>query len=265
MVGQRLVEKEVTPLHSSRELPEKFKEPPAQPFRADLLLELDITVMTAVYGGGAEPGRNDTFDPFRVPSIRGQLRFWWRASLGAQYQTADKLREAESAIWGNTDHSSPVKLRILSFKAGVERPAARREPDGKWTNEQPGYVLFPAQENRKDVGRIYRGGSFCLEIRAPRRLTDDVDAALWAWLTFGGIGGRTRRGCGALYCKHYAHTWKAESLLGDGSSRDWPVLRGGVAVMGSRKSDWNSCWQTCIDTLQRFLAGPERTRAGHAK
>jgi CRISPR-associated protein Cmr1 len=208
--------------------------------------------MTTVYGGGAETGRNDGFDPYRVPSIRGQLRFWWRASRGASFSTPDKLRQEENAIWGDTDRVSPVRLRILNFKAGVERPAAQRGAEGRWTDEQPKYVLFPAQENRKEIGPVYRGGSFRLEVRAPERLVADVDGALWAWFTFGGIGGRTRRGCGALYCNAYAHSWKSESLKGDGTPRDWPVLRGGTAVMGTGKSDWFSCWKSCIDVLQTF-------------
>src|SRR5258708_6652659 len=235
-----------------RPVPPRFAEPPAQPGRADLALELDVSIMTVVYGGGAEAGRNDPFDPYRIPSIRGQLRFWWRATRGARVATADELREAEGAIWGDTEAASPVKLRMLASKAGVERAASRREPDGRWTDEQPKYVLFPAQEDRKRTGYIYQGGSFRLEVRAPQSLVDDVDSALWAWFTFGGIGGRTRRGCGALYCKTYVHTWKAESLLGDGRPRDWPVLRGGVAVMGGRKRRWRSGLETFIQVLQHF-------------
>jgi CRISPR-associated protein Cmr1 len=235
-----------------RPLPQQFREPPAQPGRGELLLELEIAVMTTVYGGGAETARNDGFDPYRVPSIRGQLRFWWRASRGAKFPTADKLRQEENAIWGDTERVSPVKLRILDFKAPAELPAAQRGAEGRWTDEQPKYVLFPARENRREIGQVYRGGSFRLEVRAPEQLIPDVDGALWAWLAFGGVGGRTRRGCGALYCKTYAHAWKSESLLGDGTPRDWPVLRGGVAVMGTGKSDWFSCWRSCIDVLQRF-------------
>jgi CRISPR-associated protein Cmr1 len=237
-----------------RELPKQFEEPPAQPVRPDLLLELDVSIMTAMYGGGAEAGRNDAFDPFRIPSIRGHLRFWWRATRGGRFTTTQALREAEGAVWGDTDRVSPVKLRILSSKAPVERPAAQHGPDGRWTDEQPKYVLFPAQENRKVIGKVYRGGGFRLEVRTPEDLVADVDSALWAWFTFGGIGGRTRRGCGALYCKAYAHTWKSESLLGaaDRSPRDWPILSGGAAVMGASKSDWNSCWESCIRVLQSF-------------
>ena len=245
-----------------RPLPKDFQEPPALPLRSGLSLELDVNVATFLYGGGAEAGRNDSFDPFRIPSIRGQLRFWWRATRGGAFENSEQLRAAEAQVWGDTVQASAVKLRILSAKPGVEKPAAKPRPDGRgWDDEQPRYVLFPAQENRKNVGRIYTGGSFRLEVRAPEPLIADVDSALWAWFAFGGIGGRTRRGCGSLYCKTYAHTWKAEAMLGDGLPRGWPTLKGGTAVMGTKKSPWANCWQECIDMLQTFRQDRPRPRA----
>ena len=39
---------------------------------------------------------------------------------------------------------------------------------------------------------------FDLIITFPEYQKEAVEAALWAWETFGGIGGRTRRGFGAL-------------------------------------------------------------------
>jgi CRISPR-associated protein Cmr1 len=245
-----------------RPIPKDFQVPPALPLRSGLSLELDVNVATVLYGGGAEAGRNDSFDPFRIPSIRGQLRFWWRATRGGAFENSEELRAAEAQIWGDTVQASAVKLRILSAQPGVEKPAARPRPDGRgWDDEQPRYVLFPAQENRKNVGRIYTGGSFRLEVRAPEPLIADVDSALWAWFAFGGIGGRTRRGCGSLYCKTYAHTWKAEAMLGDGLPRGWPTLKGGTGVMGTKKSPWANCWQECIDMLQTFRQDRPRPRA----
>jgi CRISPR-associated protein Cmr1 len=35
-------------------------------------------------------------------------------------------------------------------------------------------------------------------------IADDVRDAVWAWVNFGGLGGRTRRGCGALKCDELA-------------------------------------------------------------
>ena len=37
-------------------------------------------------------------------------------------------------------------------------------------------------------------------------IRNDIDTALRAWLAFGGLGGRTRRGCGAVH---------ARSIVGD--------------------------------------------------
>jgi CRISPR-associated protein Cmr1 len=208
--------------------------------------------MTALYGGGAEAGSNDAGDPFRIPGIRGQLRFWWRATIGGQYDEVSRLREAEAAIWGSTEQASRVRLRILSAVRGTERSAAGPGPDGRWQKLQPDYALFPAQEDRKRIGKVYVGGRFRMEIAAPADTLDEVDAALWAWLTFGGIGGRTRRGAGALYCQPYAYTWKPEAFKGDGTPRPWPTLKSGSAVMGSRKLSWSECWNECIALLREF-------------
>src|SRR5438270_10146477 len=117
------------PMRKSRDVPTEFATPPPVPVRKEQFLELDFRVMTALYGGGAEAGQNDLEDPFRIPSIRGQLRFWWRATIGGQYEDADRLREAESKIWGSTEHASRVRLRILQADRGTERPAAAMGPD----------------------------------------------------------------------------------------------------------------------------------------
>ena len=39
-----------------RPLPKDFQEPPALPLRGGLSLELDVSVVTTLYGGGAEAG-----------------------------------------------------------------------------------------------------------------------------------------------------------------------------------------------------------------
>jgi CRISPR-associated protein Cmr1 len=222
------------------------------PTRRDQFLELDFSVMTALYGGGAEAGKNDVEDPFRVPSIRGHLRFWWRATIGGRFTDVESLRNAEAKVWGDTDQASGVRIRVLHADRGTERPAACTGPDGRWQKVQPDYALFPAQEDRKQIKNLYFGGRFRLEVSASEDLQNDVDAALWAWVTFGGIGGRTRRGAGSLQCAQYTYAWRAEAMRGDGGGRPWPVLKGGCVVMGSRKQEWQKCWVECINLLKEF-------------
>lgn len=43
-----------------------------------------IEVITPLFGGGVEVGVNDPVTLICPSSIRGLLRFWWRATLGAR-------------------------------------------------------------------------------------------------------------------------------------------------------------------------------------
>jgi CRISPR-associated protein Cmr1 len=44
----------------------------------------------------------------------------------------------------------------------------------------------------------YGNSSFTLRFLYPEEIRADVEAALWAWESFGGLGGRTRRGFGSI-------------------------------------------------------------------
>jgi CRISPR-associated protein Cmr1 len=79
-------------------------------------------------------------------------------------------------------------------------------PDSK-----DGYLAFPLRDNG---GKVYEGVSFRLYIRYPNKdnksieklqekipskdIPKEIQSAIWAWETFGGIGARTRRGFGAI-------------------------------------------------------------------
>lgn len=77
---------------------------------------------------------------------------------------------------------------------------------GKWP--VPLYTVFPLQPQQKELNdwvpskdrekTVRDGVFFTLTIIFPEEKKDEVEAALWAWETFGGIGARTRRGFGAL-------------------------------------------------------------------
>lgn len=60
-------------------------------------VKLTIEVVTPIYGGGVETRKIDGVNTIRVPTIRGHLRFWWRALHAhlPDYNTADKLYAAD--------------------------------------------------------------------------------------------------------------------------------------------------------------------------
>ena len=154
-----------------------------------------IKVVTPLLGGGVTARKNDPETLIRVPSIRGHLRQWWRATIpGAANVTAEGLRDAESALWGSTSIASPVEISVAVKKPG-------HAPAQNELNLQEHDRLFPVFH--ADVPNIRLGVEFELTLRFPETATAAMENTLWAWTTFGGIGAKTRRGCGALYSKAF--------------------------------------------------------------
>ncbi len=196
--------------------------PPPQATRAGQERTYRIELITPLFGGGVEAGRNDPTMPIRSTAIRGQLRFWWRATCGRLLSTVAMWRREEE-IFGSPEFPSPFQVGV----SGVEgvRPIDPKQEFDRFGPES--YALFPAVENGNRL--LAEGLKFQLQLRWPdverlhmlrkaqnerlrqarkpllpadiHDLTGDVEAALWAWLTFGGLGARTRRGAGAVHCQ----------------------------------------------------------------
>ena len=163
-------------------------------------------VITPLYGGGEETQKADTVTIVRATEVRGQLRFWWRATRGGEFNgDLAKMKEREDEIWGssaedNKPGPSGVSVRIVQCTKGNLKKEQKRgdkvlhisHPSADWS-----YVAFPLRESK---GSVLEGVVFDLEIKYPDQFIHEIEAALWAWENFGGIGARTRRGFGALLC-----------------------------------------------------------------
>jgi CRISPR-associated protein Cmr1 len=166
---------------------------------------LRCRLCTPVFGGGVEPMKFDELTPIRVSELRGQLRFWWRAT--SALRDVDALREAESAIFGGVHGKAPRASQVsfaVTRQPGrpLERPVFKNEK--KIIREQgvgPGlaYGAFGLRETSNQHAVLYKyERDFEIEVRCPEAVRTDVERALWALFHFGGLGGRTRRGFGAL-------------------------------------------------------------------
>ena len=156
-------------------------------------MTLKITVSTPMAGGGVIAGEVDRERPVRVPSIKGHLRYWWRIMN-------HDSPERESAIWGSTE--SPGKVYVdIPEQPNVHLRYSNNSFDFKRYGPE-NYALFSLLPNQQNPGNnIARENfSFTLNVRYPQEFHDDVRLALSAWIYFGGIGARTRRGCGSLSC-----------------------------------------------------------------
>lgn len=171
----------------------------------------EYELITPLFGGGVTPAEADPVTVVRATEIRGQLRFWWRACRGGKYSTVQEMKKDEDDIWGAaaTEKSggpSQVQVEVKSLSEGntfqVEWEEKRRGQKVKVPSTDVGnpkspysYVAFPLNDKKGTVRENIR---FQVRITFPKTYSIDVEAALWAWETFGGIGARTRRGFGAL-------------------------------------------------------------------
>jgi CRISPR-associated protein Cmr1 len=246
--------------------------------------EYRISLFTPLFGGGVEAGMPDETLPIRGTSIRGHLQFWWRATQSTT--TYQELFQNHSELWGKTDKASPVEAEVeICDTPSESKPCAEYAPgdDGKlrlrWksplggSNHKLPYVLFPFQgqlssDRRaivKEPASFIEAASFILRLRYPKVFPEDLKeglkTAVWAWVNFGGLGARTRRGCGALLCKEFAptkvddllHRFRIGSVNRGRDVRDWSTLPPDVLV-GNQLAplDAIEAWKNVIDLLQMF-------------
>jgi CRISPR-associated protein Cmr1 len=164
-----------------------------------LTWERTYTLITPLFGGGVEPREADPVSVVRATEVRGQLRFWWRALRGWQGQgSVERLLELESTLFGSAGEggASPLAVEVEVLERGKDVEVAQYGRAVQW------YLGFPLR-GEGGWARVKEGVAFRLRLRFPERvkslnLAEELEAALWAWETFGGIGARTRRGFGAL-------------------------------------------------------------------
>jgi CRISPR-associated protein Cmr1 len=176
----------------------------------------EYRLITPLYGGGVNPNEADPVTSVRATEIRGHLRFWWRASRGGRFNSnTTALKKEEDAIWGKAyekgDKEVPlvqtIQIMVDVEKAGESiKPFYMERKRVKPINNIPGYAAFPLQSNQDEQKKpepyipcVQKDVSFTLTISYPQAHSEDIEAALWAWETFGGLGARTRRGFGALH------------------------------------------------------------------
>lgn len=187
--------------------------PPPQvtPKRDDTIITQvrEYELITPLFGGGVTPNEADPVTPIRGTEIRGHLRFWWRACRGGKVEfngDLAKMKKAEGELWGTaakkSDQTKKEEVKSKQEKDQTVQISVNMASASKAElNSLPPYAAFPLQPlSRESKEKAVRSNvSFQLTISFPADQQKEVEAALWAWETFGGIGARTRRGFGALH------------------------------------------------------------------
>ncbi|MBH5320418.1 type III-B CRISPR module RAMP protein Cmr1 [Paenibacillus sp. GSMTC-2017] len=254
-----------------------------------------ITIVTPMFGGGTEAGAVDEANPIRSSSVRGNLRFWWRATRGASFESTAELLNREIEIFGDTSNPSPIKIWVEASEDASkfhDAKVPRINPKNNQTNyvlnsSLNRYALFPFDDNKPKT-RYCNDLKFNLFIEMPSGMEQlyekELKPALWAWINFGGVGARTRRGCGSLHCddfspgaKTYEKLFPLESVtkvdllrwykksieiyelklptVDAASSTEWPVLCDSIKINRAQITV-TSAWNEAVEVYRKFRRTP---------
>lgn len=192
-----------------RKLPSHIGSPPPVTPKKDestITQVREYRLITPLFGGGVTPSEADPVTVIRGTTIRGQLRFWWRACRGGLFNgDLAKMKKAEGELWGtaalkgepNKKENKTEQKEQQTVQISVNKINSSKAD----LTSLPPYAAFPLQSltTAEKERAVCDNVSFELIISYHISQREDVEAALWAWETFGGIGARTRRGFGALH------------------------------------------------------------------
>ena len=264
----------------------------------------EYQLITPLFGGGVTPGECDPVTAIRGTEIRGQLRFWWRATRGGNFKDLAEMKNAEDKLWGapykkgdqGLSQGETVQIMVEVTKQGTRLEPFRVEENRRGENQvRPNresgvhpYAAFPLQPNQDDLKQqnppikaLQDNIAFSLTISFPSAQRAEIEAALWAWETFGGIGARTRRGFGAfrsivikendqvlpidlpLATQEDVKRWLQKNLERHVTSGSWPAnvphLRSQViegehfkCVRRNNSRDAFAIWEYLIESLKNF-------------
>lgn len=216
---------------------------------------IELKTITPMFGGSAKTREVDSLNPVRPSSVRGNLRFWWRATTGASFSSAAELFAAEEQLWGSSKKYGAVSLRIETISSGVSKTYS------DFVNgfgDARGYALFPFDKNPRkkiDAAGCLTDVKFRLSIVFPSAKKAEIENAVMAWIQFGGVGARTRRGCGSLEVEENIplRTLKREhpnltTLLPD---QYW---------VGQPQREPVQAWRTAVELYKNFRQGKDFAR-----
>ncbi len=168
-----------------------------------------LECITPCFCGGADHTRQAEI---RVPSIRGQLR-WWLRTLGGSRLLDGDVRAQENVLFGSASgdegRSGLLTIRVSALdKTSLVSQTVKDDIGMKAEpNTARGYALFPLRKNKdgkSNARGVFDEGSlpcFLLHViykREAAELTQTLHALISIFGHLGALGFRSRRAMGAL-------------------------------------------------------------------
>ncbi len=171
----------------------------------------NLRALTPVFIAGADQSRAE----LRAPSFRGLMRYWLRALVGGLTGTdavgLQKVRQAETDLFGATDTGSAVSIQVTAAsneaREFTERVSVR--VGNTWQATGKGYLLWSmVRSGRPEKGNVkparwYFPPGTTFQVTLSTHGSENAKlkqavAAFWLHTHLGGIGSRSRRAAGSL-------------------------------------------------------------------
>ncbi|MDO4879048.1 MAG: type III-B CRISPR module RAMP protein Cmr1 [Neisseria sp.] len=220
--------------------------------------EIRCELVTPLHGGGVVARESDKKLPVRVTAIRGQLRFWWRLLARQKWHLSGKsLREAEFRLWGGIGEEAAASLVFLRVRVQNELQYAPLSDYAKGLNNPLGYALFTARATKTGLPEMKLGKEglqWIVQWRLSEKANETdrlqvLETLRW-WVNFGGIGARTRRGCGAFVVKDSSNPIFKQPL-----STNEVAQAGCKLVLRPSTNHVLAAWKEAVERLRDFRQG----------
>ena len=178
-------------------------------------LEARFKVVTPCFLGGQSHEAE-----LRLPSIKGALRFWWRAlayarmaDVGPGDRIIDRLAKEEGRLFGSSEAGQSRLIMRLDAKAPLpilEKDTILRDEGGAPVGAGARYLgygvmeAFPSRTKGTEAGDLRRSclaSPFEFSLRISARETEllqSIEPALRLLGMIGGLGSKSRKGYGSL-------------------------------------------------------------------
>ncbi len=170
----------------------------------------ELEVLTPMFLGGANPLDAE----LRAPSVKGMLRFWWRATYDTD--NVETMGQQEDKIFGSTEMKASFSISVSSdneIRHILPFDIYKKKSEHFIVHSHRAYILDylsygtytykkEIKQNKYNKYHIPPGSKFKIKFSFhSSQYRDEIIKAFKCLLTFGGLGAKNRNGFGSIYCK----------------------------------------------------------------
>ena len=206
-------------------------------------------------------GYNQKEAELRAPSIRGQLRHWFRVLGGS--------RTEETTLFGGigaSDSGAKSKI-IVRVKTPTNEIIVSKKDGQKISGNKFDYFLWPLRGTRNNPNAGERG------IIEPQLIDISIidksnstsfEKCLKAFLYLGALGSRSRRAYGSIFPEKVScngSDWKIPSSTEEFIEEIKQLQLKNITILSiaTAKNDWSLAVQACANFLKAFRCGSKKS------